>query len=96
MTRAELVLQLKQFISKKSWRREDVLCRFLLERDTRLFYSGAEYILARLVERGDGVEWFLPPRIEDDEDKRGSTLLRYRLTSKGKVQVQGWLRTKQS
>lgn len=94
MPRVVLVRQLKKFIAKKSWRREDVLCRFILSKEPRLSYAAAEYILARLVETNAGIEWFLPARIEEDEDRRGNTLLRYRLTNRGKAQVQRWLRTK--
>lgn len=92
MKHATLLLKLKQFIGKKSWRREDTLCRFLIDHDGGISQENAEQILARLVERGDGVEWFLPARIENDEDKRYSTPLRYRLTEKGRRQV--WRRTK--
>jgi hypothetical protein len=96
MRRAELILRLKHFIGKKSWRRETTLVGFLVGMDGSLDYPDAEHLLARLVETNDGVDWFLPPRIEEDEDKRASTPLRYRLTSKGKRQVQRWLRTKKN
>lgn len=94
MKHSTLLFKLKQFIGKKSWRSETTLCRFLIDRDGSISQENAEQILARLVERGDGVEWFLPARIERDEDKRYSTPLRYRLTEKGKRQV--WRRMKKS
>lgn len=96
MTRCRLVMLLKKYVGQHRWLREDTLCRFLRGKDPSLSHADAEFILARLVETNDGLEWFLPKDIEEDEDKRGSTLLRYRLTNKGRAQVQRWLRTKQS
>jgi len=80
VTRYRLIMLLKKHIGQGRWRREDTLCRFLREKDPSLSHADAEFILARLVETNDGLEWVLPKGIEEDEDKRGSTLLRYRLT----------------
>jgi len=78
-----------EFVSKASWRRETTLIDFIQRLDSMYTYHEAEWVLAQMVEHCKLLEWFLPPRVEADEDLRATTPLRYRVTDKGLKRLHG-------